>query len=148
MRLTESKGDRPDSEETLEEAIQDEESVEAEQAERPPSLREKHKKPKVFDPLSRHILLLLIPASTLGALTRLGLDALATYDGNAIFPLAYPQALGCFVMGLALGLKTEFGLYVLCFVFSQYPTEGNSYPPLYTAITTGQSTFRRNATPT
>jgi hypothetical protein len=60
---------------------------------------------KVYHPFSPAVVALLMPASTLGTLARLGLQALATYDGKAIFPLAYPQAIGCLIMGIALPLK-------------------------------------------
>ncbi|KAH8999228.1 CrcB-like protein-domain-containing protein [Lactarius akahatsu] len=77
---------------------------------------------KTFHPLSLAVIAPLMPASVLGVLTRLGLDALATYDGRSIFPLAYPQALGCLVMGICLPLKDPISSY---------------YSPLYIAITTG-----------
>ncbi|KZT36852.1 hypothetical protein SISSUDRAFT_988521 [Sistotremastrum suecicum HHB10207 ss-3] len=63
-----------------------------------------------------------MPASVLGTLTRLGILALCNYDGNDIFPLAWVQATGCFVMGFAVTLKDPLGDF---------------YGPLYTAITTG-----------
>jgi len=59
----------------------------------------------VYHPFSPAVVALLMPASVFGVLARLGLDALATYDGKSIFPLAYAQALGCFIMGMALSLK-------------------------------------------
>ncbi|KAF8335060.1 CrcB-like protein-domain-containing protein [Cantharellus anzutake] len=58
----------------------------------------------------------------LGTLARLGLDALTSYEGQSVFPLAWVQATGCLVMGFAVGLRepiTQFS------------------PSLYTAITTG-----------
>lgn len=61
--------------------------------------------PGAYQPLSPAVIVLLMPASVFGVLARLGLDALATYDGRSIFPLAYAQALGCFIMGIALPLK-------------------------------------------
>ncbi|KAF9075724.1 CrcB-like protein-domain-containing protein [Rhodocollybia butyracea] len=75
-----------------------------------------------YHPLAPHVLLLFIPASIFGVLARLGLEALVTYDGQSIFPLAYVQGLGCFVMGFSLEMKESMG---------------NFYPPLYTALTTG-----------
>ncbi|PFH52782.1 hypothetical protein AMATHDRAFT_139084 [Amanita thiersii Skay4041] len=63
-----------------------------------------------------------MPASVFGVLARLGLTALATYDGRSVFPLAYAQAVGCLVMGIALRIKQPLGQY---------------YSPLYTALTTG-----------
>jgi len=77
---------------------------------------------KVYHPYSPHVLALLIPASIFGALARVGLLALTTYDGRAIFPLAWVQAAGCLIMGFALGLKEPIGQF---------------YGPLYTALTTG-----------
>ncbi|KAJ7507884.1 CrcB-like protein-domain-containing protein [Mycena galericulata] len=63
-----------------------------------------------------------MPFSVLGVLARLGLTALATYNGQSIFPLAYVQATGCLIMGFCLALKEPFSRY---------------YPPAYTALTTG-----------
>ncbi|KIK68076.1 hypothetical protein GYMLUDRAFT_36907 [Collybiopsis luxurians FD-317 M1] len=63
-----------------------------------------------------------MPASIFGVLARVGLIALGTYEGQAIFPLAYVQGLGCFLMGYFLYLKEPMGKF---------------YPPLYTALTTG-----------
>jgi hypothetical protein len=56
-------------------------------------------------PLSPEVLLMLMPAAVFGTLARLGLDALTTYPGESIFPLAYVQGVGCLVMGFCLGLK-------------------------------------------
>ncbi|KAG6811315.1 hypothetical protein H0H92_008027 [Tricholoma furcatifolium] len=94
-----------------------------EEIERPPSSISVHEKksPVPPHPLSIHVIALLIPSSIFGALTRLGLNALARYDGNSIFPLAYAQGLGCLVMGFTVGLKESFAFY----------------PPFFTAITTG-----------
>ncbi|KAJ7276465.1 CrcB-like protein-domain-containing protein [Mycena haematopus] len=78
--------------------------------------------PKAFHPLSLHVLALLMPFSVLGVLARLGLTALATYNGQSIFPLAYSQATGCLIMGFCLALKEPISRY---------------YPPAYTALTTG-----------
>lgn len=64
---------------------------------------------KTYHPLSPHVLALLIPASIFGALARVGLLALTTYDGRAIFPLAWVQAAGCLMMGFGLGLKEPIG---------------------------------------
>jgi hypothetical protein len=58
-----------------------------------------------YHPFSPAVVALLMPTSIFGVLARLGLQALATYDGKAIFPLAYPQAVGCLIMGIALPLK-------------------------------------------
>jgi CrcB protein len=60
---------------------------------------------KTYHPLSLAVIAPLMPASIFGVLARLGLEALATYDGRSIFPLAYPQALGCLIMGICLPLK-------------------------------------------
>ncbi|KAF9464491.1 CrcB-like protein-domain-containing protein [Collybia nuda] len=80
------------------------------------------RQPPKSHPLSLHILALLIPFSTLGTLARLGLQALAAYEGGGIFSLAYAQAIGCLMMGLTLRSKDSVSRF---------------YPPLYTAITTG-----------
>lgn len=61
--------------------------------------------PQLFHPLSWEILALLMPASVFGVLARLGLDALTSYDGQSIFPLAYVQGVGCLIMGFCLALK-------------------------------------------
>ncbi|KAG5732373.1 UPF0695 membrane protein [Termitomyces sp. T112] len=90
--------------------------------ERPPSRISNRAKPMVFHPLSIHVVALLVPASIFGTLARLGLTALARYQGNSIFPLAYAQGLGCLIMGFAVGLKDPFSTF---------------YPPLFTAVTTG-----------
>ncbi|KAJ8086703.1 Origin recognition complex subunit 2 [Marasmius tenuissimus] len=89
----------------------------------PPSVQ-RHPLPssKTYHALSPHILGLLIPFTIFGTLARLGLQALTTYDGQSIFPLAYIQSTGCFVMGFFLRLKGPMGEF---------------YTPLYTAITTG-----------
>jgi fluoride exporter len=80
---------------------------------RPPSKDENTPTSKVYSPLSLPVLALLMPASIFGTLARLGLQALVTYDGRSIFPLAYVQATGCFIMGIGLGMKGPFGnLYV------------------------------------
>jgi fluoride ion exporter CrcB/FEX len=89
---------------------------------RPPSEVEELPPVKIYHPLSIHVLALLMPASIFGVLARLGLQALATYNGESIFPLAYVQATGCFIMGVGLRMKVPFG---------------NFYGPLYTAMTTG-----------
>jgi len=65
--------------------------------------------PKVFRPWSLAVVALLMPASVFGVLARLGLQALVTYDGRSIFPLAYVQAIGCLIMGIALRLKDPLG---------------------------------------
>ena len=65
--------------------------------------------PRVYHPFSPAVVALLMPASVFGVLARLGLQALGTYDGRSIFPLAYPQAVGCLVMGITLPLKDIIG---------------------------------------
>ncbi|KAI0068818.1 hypothetical protein BV25DRAFT_1866744 [Artomyces pyxidatus] len=89
---------------------------------RPPSEQEQLPPAKVYHPLSPAVLALLMPASVFGLLARLGIEALVTYDGHSIFPLAYAQGLGCLIMGIALRLKDPIGGF---------------YGPLYTALTTG-----------
>ncbi|KAA1466323.1 hypothetical protein DENSPDRAFT_790869 [Dentipellis sp. KUC8613] len=101
------------------ESIDDAESLAG--IDRPPS-EESLPPLKVYHPFSPAVLALLMPASVFGVLVRLGLQALVTYDGRSIFPLAWVQAIGCLFMGLALPLKEQLG---------------NFYGPLYTAITTG-----------
>ncbi|ORY20917.1 CrcB-like protein-domain-containing protein [Naematelia encephala] len=64
----------------------------------------------------------LVLASMIGTLIRLGLDALATYDGMVIYSLAWSQGVGCGIMGLALARKNDIV---------------SIYPPLYTFLTTG-----------
>lgn len=76
---------------------------------RPPDELEGLPPAKVYRPYSVHVFALLMPASIFGVLARLGLQALVTYDGQSVFPLAYVQATGCFIMGVALGMKTPFG---------------------------------------
>lgn len=81
---------------------------------RPPSSHESSVKAsarpaKLFHAYSHHVLALLVPFSIFGVLARLGLQALATYNGQSIFPLSYPQALGCLVMGFVLHLKEPIG---------------------------------------
>lgn len=80
---------------------------------RPPSISSKTDLPlppsKVYRPFSPHVLALLFPASIFGVLARLGIQALVGYDGRAVFPLAWVQAAGCFVMGIGLGCKEPFG---------------------------------------
>ncbi|PCH41090.1 hypothetical protein WOLCODRAFT_137184 [Wolfiporia cocos MD-104 SS10] len=89
---------------------------------RPPSEGEKLPPAKVYHPYSISVLSLLMPVSVLGCLARLGLEALVTFDGRSIFPLAWVQVGGCFVMGFALGAREPIGRF---------------YGPIYTAITTG-----------
>ncbi|KAI9001060.1 CrcB-like protein-domain-containing protein [Trametes punicea] len=89
---------------------------------RPPSEEEKLPPSKIYHPLSLPVIALLMPASVFGVLARLGLQAITTYDGRSIFPLAWVQAAGCLIMGFALGMKEPFGQF---------------YGPLYTAVTTG-----------
>lgn len=64
---------------------------------------------KVYHPLSPFVLTLLMPASIFGALARVGLSALVSYDGRAIFPLAWIQAAGCLIMGFGLEIKEPLG---------------------------------------
>lgn len=58
-----------------------------------------------YHPFSLQVIALLIPGSIFGLLARLGIDALGSYSGEGVFPLAWVQGLGCFVMGLAIGLR-------------------------------------------
>lgn len=84
-------------------------SVEADTLDRPPDEEEAIPQSKLYRPLDLPVLLILAPASMLGVLARLGIIALATFEGNSIFPLAYAQAVGCLVMGFALRLKEPLG---------------------------------------
>jgi len=63
-----------------------------------------------------------MPAAVFGTLARLGLDALTSYPGESIFPLAYVQGVGCLIMGFCLALKQPISDF---------------YSPLYIAFTTG-----------
>ena len=65
--------------------------------------------PKVYSPLSLEVLVSLMGASVFGSLARLGLLSLTTYDGRAIFSLAWIQAAGCLGMGFFLGIKDQTG---------------------------------------
>jgi CrcB protein len=76
---------------------------------RPPSVKDGMPPSQVYHPLSLPVLALLMPASILGVLARLGLEALATYDGQSIFPLAYVQAVGCLIMGFGVATKEPIG---------------------------------------
>lgn len=89
------------------ESIRDAQSLAS--IDRPPSDDESLPPSKIYHPLSIPVLALLVPASIFGVLARLGLQALVTYDGQSIFPLAYIQATGCFIMGIGLGVKEPFG---------------------------------------
>ncbi len=60
---------------------------------------------KTFHPFSPAVVCILAPSSIFGALARLGLIALTTYNGQSVFPLAWVQGIGCLVMGLAVGLR-------------------------------------------
>lgn len=81
----------------------------------------------------------LVLASMIGTLIRLGLEALADCEsrcrrflmidqGKVVFPLLWAQGVGCGIMGLGLANKNWVVLV---------------YPPLYTGITTGA--FHRRA---
>lgn len=85
------------------------ETRQAESIDEPPNADEGIPPSKIYHPLSFPVLALLMPASVLGVLARLGLVALMTYDGHSVFPLAYVQALGCLIMGMGLRLKEPLG---------------------------------------
>lgn len=106
---------------------------------RPPSSKDGLPPSEVYHPLSIHVLALLMPASIFGVLARLGLLALASYDGQSIFPLAYVQSVGCLIMGFAIVMKEPLGrLYVVNIYATRWLlTVCGSYGPLYTALTTG-----------
>ncbi|KAG9322373.1 hypothetical protein KVV02_003313 [Mortierella alpina] len=48
---------------------------------------------------------LIIPFSILGLLTRLGLVSIETFSGQQVFALAWPQFVGCFLMGLFVSTR-------------------------------------------
>ncbi|KAG8962441.1 hypothetical protein FRC03_004248 [Tulasnella sp. 419] len=73
-------------------------------------------------PCDVRVIALLAPASIFGLLARLGVHALATYDGQSVFAFAWVQAIGCFVMGLCLGWREIISA---------------SYPELYPALSSG-----------
>jgi len=50
---------------------------------------------------------LLVFFSILGCLTRIGLTALFTYSGQAVFPLVWSQGLGCLLMGVCVGWRKD-----------------------------------------
>lgn len=81
----------------------------AESVDFPPGKDEAIPLSKTYAPLSFPVIALLMPASVFGVLARLGLVALMTYDGESVFPLAYAQAVGCLIMGMALRLKEPIG---------------------------------------
>ena len=88
---------------------EEEETRRAEGIDQPPNADEGIKPSKIYRPLAFPVLALLAPASIFGVLARLGLEALMTYDGRSVFPLAYVQAMGCLIMGMALRLKEPLG---------------------------------------
>lgn len=51
--------------------------------------------------LSWEAICLLAPFGIFGLLARLGINAIATYNNQAVFSLAWVQAAGCFIMGVA-----------------------------------------------
>lgn len=55
--------------------------------------------------LSPEAILLLAPFSIFGLLARLGIAAIARYPDDAVFELAWVQAAGCLVMGIAQSQK-------------------------------------------
>ena len=60
---------------------------------------------RTYHPLSWNVISLMAFPAVLGVLARLGLQSLATYDGNTVFALAWVQGMGCFVMGLTVGKR-------------------------------------------
>ncbi|GAC92574.1 hypothetical protein PHSY_000128 [Pseudozyma hubeiensis SY62] len=68
------------------------------------------------------ILGLLSLSAIWGTLAREGLVALNTYDGESVAPLVWAQAVGCLIMGLAIGNRDAIEA---------------RYPPAYVMITTG-----------
>lgn len=86
-----------------------EETYEAETIDRPPDEDQGIQKSKVYGPYDLPILLILAPASILGVLCRLGLQALTTFDGSSVFALGYVNAFGCLIMGFGLSMKGPLG---------------------------------------
>lgn len=70
---------------------------------------------KVYSPLSPHVLAPLMAFSVFGVLARLGLQALFDFDGQAVFPIIWAQALGCFIMGVLLAVKEPLGCLSVSF---------------------------------
>jgi hypothetical protein len=58
--------------------------------------------------LSYEAIVILAPCSILGLLARLGINALVTHTNQGIFSLAWVQAAGCLVMGIAQSQKNYF----------------------------------------
>lgn len=82
-------------------------SVESTAVADPPSALEKKPPPPALSPFDPLTLALLSLFSILGCLCRLGLTALFTYPTQAVFPLVWSQAVGCFFMGLAQPKKAD-----------------------------------------
>ncbi|KAF9282419.1 hypothetical protein BGZ68_005979 [Mortierella alpina] len=63
--------------------------------------------PRPLSPSRGPIILpaLIIPFSMLGLLTRLGLVSIETFAGQQVFALAWPQFVGCFLMGLFVSTR-------------------------------------------
>lgn len=90
--------------------VQDAEDTQnAERVDVPPNADQGIRPQKIYLPFSFPVIVLLMPASILGVLARLGLVALMTYNGRSVFPLAYVQAVGCLVMGIGLRMKEPLG---------------------------------------
>lgn len=49
---------------------------------------------------------LIIPCSILGVLIRLGLKYIATFPGQQVFPLIWPQFVGCLLMGFFVSTRS------------------------------------------
>jgi hypothetical protein len=71
-------------------------------------------------------------------------------DGAVIYALAWPQGVGCAIMGLALARRNEL---ITMYVGEITRADGyTSYPPFYTFLTTGKlfqatvsmAVYRRN----
>lgn len=83
-------------------------------------------KEALYRRVARHMatVSLLSFAAIWGTLTRKGLSALNTYDGQSVTPLVWAQAVGCLVMGLAIGGTNQRSIET-------------RYAPAYIMITTG-----------
>lgn len=97
----------------------------AEEAGKPTGCEQQSCVPDAYHRLARHaaIVGLLMFSAIWGTLAREGMVALNTYDGESVAPLIWAQAVGCLIMGVAIGANRE-------------PIE-RTYPPAYIMITTG-----------
>ena len=95
----------PACEGPLEAVMSSDESSEGSRPAEPPPSAAIRPPSKHAHPFSHHVLALMAPFAMFGLLARLGLQALTNFDGGPIFPLAWVQGVGCFFMGIAVGLR-------------------------------------------